>query len=398
LYYWATLPPDAGVAAGVQPLDPLDTDNRNDSKRREPDILEIFDNLSPTPTSADYYERRVNGVSRLVTLARAGTAGPTDRPDNRGVVTVSSQDSLDARLGGGAGGIAAPVLNDYKGTTSTGSKTGLAAFEDVDEIAIVGIPDEADAALTGVTSELIDHCEKLKDRFAVTTALTGTRTSPSSLRRIRDTKYAAVYYPSIRIIDPLSGATKLLPPTGHVMGIYARSDVERGVHKAPANEVVRGAVDLEFDIAKGEQDILNPRGVNVIRSFIGRGIRVWGARTMSSDSSWKYINVRRLFIFLEESIDEATQYAVFEPNDTSLWENLRGSVTAFLTTQWRNSALQGTTAAQAFFVKVGLGETMTQDDIDNGRVIMLIGVAPVKPAEFVIFRIAQLPRGSEVSE
>jgi phage tail sheath protein FI len=176
-------------------------------------------------------------------------------------------------------------------------------------------------------------------------------------------------------------------------------DVERGVHKAPANEVVRGIVTrdlknnnkpLEFTLNKREHDILNPRGVNVIRDFRadGRDIRVWGARTMSSDSMWKYVNVRRLFIFIEQSIDRGTQWAVFEPNSEPTWIAVRTSITNFLRTIWRNGALMGTTQDEAFFVKCDR-TTMTQDDFDNGRLICLIGVAPVKPAEFVIFRISQ---------
>lgn len=180
-------------------------------------------------------------------------------------------------------------------------------------------------------------------------------------------------------------------------GIYARTDIGRGVFKAPANETVRGIVGLEFQITKDEQSILNPRGVNVIRKFPGRGIRVWGARTLSSDPLWKYINVRRLFLFLEESIDEGTQWVVFEPNDQKLWARVRTTITGFLTTQWKEGALMGSTPDEAFFVKCD-ETTMTQDEIDNGRLICIIGVAPVKPAEFVIFRIAQWRSGSEIAE
>jgi phage tail sheath protein FI len=184
-----------------------------------------------------------------------------------------------------------------------------------------------------------------------------------------------------------------------VAGIYARTDIERGVHKAPANEVVRGIITrdlsnnrkpLRYTLSKGEHDILNPRGVNVIRDFRAdrRGIRVWGARTMSSDAMWKYVNVRRLFLFVEESIDEGTQWVVFEPNDEMTWSAVRRSVGNFLIRVWRSGALMGATAEEAFFVKCDR-TTMTQDDIDNGRLVCLIGIAPVKPAEFVIFRISQ---------
>ena len=215
----------------------------------------------------------------------------------------------------------------------------------------------------------------------------------------RDSSYGAVYYPQVRIFDPYVQMDVLIPPAGHITGIYARSDVERGVHKAPANEVVRGIINrdfatdrkpLEFTLSKGQHDILNPRGIDVIRDFRpqGRDIRVWGARTMSSDSQWKYVNVRRLFIFVEESIDEGTQWVVFEPNDETTWSAVVRTITGFLTSVWRSGALMGTTAEQAFFVKCDR-TTMSQDDIDNGRLICLIGIAPVKPAEFVIFRISQ---------
>jgi hypothetical protein len=183
-----------------------------------------------------------------------------------------------------------------------------------------------------------------------------------------------------------------------VTGIYARTDIERGVHKAPANETVRGIIQtdtagegpLEFTISRGDQEILNPRGINVVRDFRpdGRGIRVWGARTLSSDPQWKYVNVRRLFIFVEESIDQGTQWVVFEPNDDTTWARVRRSITNFLITVWRSGALMGTTQDEAFFVRCDR-TTMTQDDFDNGRLICLVGIAPVKPAEFVIIRISQ---------
>jgi phage tail sheath protein FI len=184
-----------------------------------------------------------------------------------------------------------------------------------------------------------------------------------------------------------------------MIGIYARSDNERGVHKAPANEVIRGIDDLEVKLTKEEQDILNPRNINVLRDFRenNRGLLVWGARTISSDPDWKYINVRRLFIFVEHSIDRGTQWVVFEPNGDPLWERVRRVVISFLTNVWRDGALFGRTPAEAFYVKADR-TTMTQYDIDNGRLIVLIGIAPTKPAEFVIFRIGQWAGGSDLTE
>ncbi|MEW6572484.1 MAG: phage tail sheath family protein [Bacillota bacterium] len=349
---------------------------------------ELFDNLSVNSTSSDYFEKRVNGVSNFVVVSKAaGDSGET--PDGPADFT---------NLAGGDDGTTPLDLADFTRTDidTPGQRKGLTAFKEIDEISIVYAPNAA--TIAGLVSALVTHCENLKDRFAIIDAEQGqSNISALNPRSSYDTKYAAFYYPWLKVYDPLSKSYKLVPPGGHVAGIYARSDTERGVHKAPANEVVRGAVDLEFAITKGEQDILNLRGVNCIRAFPGRGIRVWGARTLSSDPLWKYVNVRRLFLFLEESIDEGTQWVVFEPNDEKLWARVRQSITEFLTRVWKDGALMGTTPEEAFFVKCDR-TTMTQDDIDNGRLICIIGVAPVKPAEFVIFRIAQWQGGSEVNE
>ncbi|MDD2620758.1 MAG: phage tail sheath subtilisin-like domain-containing protein, partial [Syntrophomonadaceae bacterium] len=213
-------------------------------------------------------------------------------------------------------------------------------------------------------------------------------------RNIFDSDYAALYHPWLQVFDPLDKRNIFIPPSGSVIGIYARSDTSRGVHKAPANEVVRACVGLDCQYNKGEQDILNPKGVNLIRFFTGQGIRVWGARTASSNSIWKYINVRRLFIFLEQSIKNGSNWVVFEPNDEKLWARVQRTIYSFLNGVWRTGALMGGTPDEAFFVKVDRS-TMSQDDIDNGRLICLIGVSPVKPAEFVIFRITQKTADSE---
>ena len=293
---------------------------------------------------------------------------------------------------------------DYVGTDGgPGKRTGLQVFNQVDVVNIVAIP--------GITSEtvqkaMITHCENLKDRFCVLDSEKDADMDAIQAQRetvISDGGYGALYYPWIKV--PIetkeNGKIKLTqeftPPSGYVTGIYARSDTERGVHKAPANEKVRTVLELQLTISKGEQDILNPKGINCIRSFPGRGIRVWGARTISPDPLWKYVNVRRLFLYIEESIEEGTQWVVFEPNDQKLWARVKQTITQFLTKVWRDGALMGTTAEEAFFVKCDR-TTMTQDDIDNGRLIVLIGVAPVKPAEFVIFRIAQWQGGSAVTE
>lgn len=387
--YWNKVPP-------LPIVDPTDRDNRNDPNRREPTFLEVYDNLSPDDESPDYFKKRVNGISNLIELDvvegeegrpadtdLAMLADPNDNPQQWDGSNITAQDYV---------GVERPITVDGEPEIE---RTGLRGFEHIDEINMVCAPDESDH--DGLTALIVDHCQEPElYRFAI---LQSARDAVpgrigNDLRPPVDSQYAAFYYPWIKILDPRTNRDKLIPPGGHVAGIYARSDIERGVFKAPANEIVRGARSLQFPIGKGEQDILNPIGVNVIRSFTGRGIRVWGARTTSSDPLWKYINVRRLFLFLEESIDEGTQWVVFEPNNEQLWARVRQTIVAFLTTVWRTGALMGTTPDEAFFVKVDRS-TMTQDDIDNGRLICLIGVAPTKPAEFVIFRIAQFTAGAE---
>ncbi len=354
------------------------------TKNPAADIIEIYDNLSSDPISSDYYEKRINGISSLIKLEHKEDGMPT-------IPQVYSETYL-------AGGTDVdPTTTDFEGSrTENGNPTGLAGFEEIDEISIVCVPDEDENAYPGLRSSIISHCENMKDRFAILQ-------TPQSAGPVKDlwppldSKCAAFYYPWISVLDPVLNSYTLVPPGGHVAGIYSRTDQERGVHKAPANEVVRGANSLQLNITKGEQEILNPRGVNCIRSFPGRGIRIWGARTTSSDPKWKYVNVRRLFLYLEESIEEGTQWVVFEPNNEKLWAKVRQTVEEFLTRIWRDGALMGTTRDEAFFVRCDR-TTMTQDDINNGRIIILVGIAPVKPAEFVIFRIAQVAKGSDIAE
>jgi phage tail sheath protein FI len=308
------------------------------------------------------------------------------------------------RLQGGHDGLLAlpDALAGAEADPDVASKkaTGLAALGEIDDIAIVALPDGGgygDVVTSGQAADrLISHAERLRYRIAVVDAPAGS--SMTEIRAFRgrfDSKYAALYHPWIEIFDPLERPSQgapprrlLLPPSGFVTGIYARSDIERGVHKAPANEVVRGLTRFEANINKGRQDVLNPEGINALRFFEGRGNRVWGARTMSSDPEWKYVNVRRLFIYIEHSIDKGTQWAVFEPNGPRLWANIRQTVEDFLLVLWRDGALLGDKPEQAYFVRCDR-TTMTQNDLDNGRMICLVGVAPVKPAEYVIFRIGQ---------
>ncbi len=369
------------------------------------DTVEVFKNLSMNKEHSRYIEEIITeDSSRLIRVADVSDESLPKKP----VPTNDGGKDIVWRLDGGDDGISedddGAINTTYEGSDNEepSKRKGLHTLKNVDGISIVAIP--------GITTQhlqnkLIIHCETMKDRFAVLDSIEmADMDDIQEQSNFYDSKYAALYYPWIRVFDPLSKKRTNVPPSGYMCGIYARSDTERGVHKAPANEIVRGALSLEEEpdgvkrvITKGQQDILNPLGVNCIRTFRGRGIRVWGARTTTSDSLWKYINVRRLFIFLEESIEDGTQWAVFEPNDEKLWARVRQTITQFLTSVWKDGALMGSTPGEAFFVKCDR-TTMTQDDIDNGRLIVQIGVAPVKPAEFVIFRIAQWQGGSAATE
>lgn len=384
-------------------------ESEKDRKFREllerADYFETFDNLSEDETSADCFMKKLgdplNNLSNLVVLTGSG------RPDNTNANLFFEPltGGLDAEVESPDDPFPPFALRDFQGDPGAlpGAKDGLIALGDIDEISILcspdvhNLPSEQKQTFMG---DLLTQCEALKDRFAILDVESGKSNFPNltiPTTAGRQSKYGAIYYPWIKIYDPLSRQIKLVPPGGHVAGIYARSDTERGVHKAPANEVVRGALGVEFRLSKEEQAILNPRGINVIRNFTDRGTLVWGARNIVLDPLWKYINVRRLFIYIEESIEKGTQWVVFEPNSERLWARVRATITQFLTGVWRDGALMGTKPEEAFFVKCDR-TTMTQDDIDNGRLICIIGIAPVKPAEFVIFRIAQWQGGSAATE
>jgi phage tail sheath protein FI len=283
------------------------------------------------------------------------------------------------------------------------NRSGLQAFVSVNEINIVCIPGMASNL---VQKGMISHCEAMKNRFCI---LDPARDADiNALRKqkellVSEKGYAALYYPWIKAtIETLKGGevkliNEYVSPSGYLAGVYARTDRNRGVHKSPANEIVQGAIGVKAAVTQRQQDILNPLGINSIRAFAGRGIRVWEGRTISTDSLWKYVNIRRLFLFLEESIVEGTQWVVFEPDNQKLWASVKQSITQFLTEVWKDGALMGSKVEQAFFVKCDL-TTMTKNDIANGRLIILIGVAPVKPTEFIVFRVTHSPGGSTVSE
>jgi phage tail sheath protein FI len=259
------------------------------------------------------------------------------------------------------------------------------------------------AEMRDLQGKMIAHAELMGDRMAILDTPDGLISQEVLEWRMNtagyDSKMAALYWPWIEVMDPLSGRPTRIPPSGHIAGVWARTDEERGVHKAPANEVIRGANGLAFQITHAEQGELNRNGINCIRAFPGRGIRIWGARTLSSDPEWRYINVRRLFNFIAESIMIGTQWSVFEPNDERLWGKLATNVGSFLSRVHRSGALSGASPQEAYFVKCD-AETNPPEVVEAGQVVCEIGVAPVKPAEFVIFRLSQFTGGggAEVAE
>ncbi len=337
-----------------------------------------------------------NKKPELVELLIADPAAPLEK-----VAPREQQQSLsiDTKQ------LAPATVSDFQGAAL--ERTGIESLEAISDITMVVVPDLMSTVpgqnldlttVKAVQTAIIAHCERLGDRVAILDA--PPNLNPQQVKSWRmevtgfDSSYAAMYYPWVEVSDPVTNQPALVPPSGHVAGIWARNDNTRGVHKAPANEVVRGATGLAYNCTKGEQDVLNPNAVNCIRAFPGMGIRVWGARTLSSNPSWRYINVRRLFNFVEKSIEGGTQWVVFEPNEPRLWAKVRRDVNAFLTTVWRDGALFGLSPAEAFYVKCD-SELNPPESRDLGRLVIEIGMAPVKPAEFVIFRISQWQPGME---
>ena len=285
------------------------------------------------------------------------------------------------------------IIGDDSGEAS--KRTGLYALSNIADIKVIAIPNGTSQR---IQNAMIEHCEKMKNRFALLDPeKSATLDEIRRQRSLYDSKFAALYYPWLKIRHPATGEIVSIPPSGHICGIYARNDAQRGVYKAPANEAIEGTIGPDLQINKAQQAILNPRGINCLREFSRRGFRVWGTRTTSNDPLWKYINVQRLLLYLEESIEKGTKWVVFEPNDEPLWARVRQMITQFLTSTWINGAFMGATQEEAFFVKCDR-DTMTQDDIDNGRLVVVIGIAPVKPAEFTIFRIYQLAGSSVTKE
>ena len=372
------------------------------------ETVETFENLSLKPDALNNVcvkTAKSDLICVEVTAAKAPAAPapkekdkdgkeiPAPAPKAASIVPYElcggSGSELVLTLQGGSNGSVLTVTPDaFLGKDDgPGKRTGLQAFQENGNVSIMAIPG---VTAPEVQASLIAFCENKKSCFAILDVPMELKKTNdvANFRDMYDSTYAAMYHPWLEMYDAGSKRSAYFPPSGAMAGIYARTDIERGVHKAPANEVVRGCTGLSCAYNEGEQDILNPIGVNLIRSFTGRGIRVWGARTISSNGLWKYLNVRRLFIYVEESIKANTNWVVFEPNSTTLWSRVTRTIETFLATCWRDGALAGSSPDEAFFVECG-PTTMTQDDIDNGRLICQIGIAPVKPAEFVIFRITQ---------
>lgn len=350
------------------------------------DIEESYPKCSLNPAAPDYLPTALE-KSNLAVI----TVAPRDKADDLLVLMGAdiAAESLQIEVSGGFNGTLDKVNADtFNGVDlGSGKRSGIEAFRDITDVSILAVPGITDA---NVQTKLIAHCEELADRFAVLDApLESTKVDELNLHRSAyDSSYAALYAPWLQYYDTLRNRSVFIPPSGSVCGIYGRTDIQRGVHKAPANEVVQGCTGLSVEYNAAENGKLNPNGVNLIRHIPGMGIRIWGARTCSSNGNLKYVNIRRLFIFLEQSIRFNTGWVVFEPNDERLWSRVKESISLFLDTQWRSGALMGSTPEEAFYVNVG-HSTMSQDDISNGRLICEIGVAPVHPAEFMTFRITQ---------
>lgn len=345
---------------------------------------EVYTGLNFNPLSPDYIVTRLSG-SQLIRVSVSETdeiGNPAEAILGPGITngTVSFE-------GGSDGTMEKVNAETFIGVDKgPGMRTGLASFVENNVVSMMAVPG---ITIPEVVVALVAQCENLGNRFAVIDMpkeLVNTK-DLIEYRGMIDSTYAAMYHPWIQVFDRSTQKPGYIPPSGAILGIYSRTDIARGVHKAPANETVM-CTGLSTNYTKNEQDILNPEGINLIRLLPGQGIRVWGARTASSNSAFKYVNVRRLFIYVEESIKANTGWVVFEPNDSTLWTRVQITIASFLDSMWRSGMLAGGSPAEAFFVEIG-AQTMTKDDIMSGRLICNVGIAPSRPAEFVIFRVTQ---------
>jgi phage tail sheath protein FI len=366
--------------------------------KRGGQVAETFDNVTSKrgPTNVATV---VRAQSRLITIEEV-RGRPLAMPVKGTELTLATPAAVLP--------VRQVAARDYVGDAA--DRTGFAGLEAVDEVTMLCVPDLMaarqqdlldDEGVKAVQLAMIAHCELMADRVAILDPPPSLNAQRAKQWRVDDagydSKYATLYWPWIKVMDPVSGRPGFVPPCGHVAGVWARSDSTRGVHKAPANEVVRGVIAPELTITRAEHDQLNPVAVNCIRAFPGQGVRIWGARTLSSDPEWRYLNVRRLFNFVEESILSGTNWVVFEPNDPKLWDSVKRTIAMFLRRVWRDGALFGRTPAEAFYVKCDEENNPTESR-DAGILTVEIGIAPVKPAEFVVFRLSQFSAGAAVEE
>lgn len=352
----------------------------------ESGAAEKYEKLSLDPRHSRYFRKIIESASppSIVSVTKgSSTAAPaTNMP--------AEIDPALPLQGGKNEDLGALTDNDFI--------NALATLEVIDDVNMICIPDRATQT---VQDAMITHCQKMQDRFAILDPQQGVQPSDGIETQRKalgsDRGFAALYYPRIRISNPFGGDPLLVPPSGHIAGVFARTDETKGVHKAPANEQLLGALELETPLTLAEMGRLNEQGINVLRSIPGRGIRVWGARTISANTQWRYVNVRRLLLFIEESIQEGTQFAVFEPNNISLRKQVERTVVDFLTRVWRAGALFGATPEQAFRVRVD--EELNPPDVRAlGQLIIEVIVVPTTPAEFIVFRIISDPTGNVLQE
>jgi uncharacterized protein len=394
--------PDADITVVVERSEAGETDDGPSpfkvSVVERGDVVEEYDNLTLDPKSDRNAASVVNATSTRVKVA-------VDL--DKGVDLSQLIDVLKPGVYSLEKAAPIPVaVNGKRFAGSESARSGINGLSIADEVTMVIVPDLITAATKddgtvdlnlwkAVQTSLIGHCELQGNRMAILDAPPGM--TPQQIKEWRsdtamyDSAFATLYYPWIKVENPAgtNGDREMfVPPSGHIAGVWARTDDTRGVWKAPANDTIRGCLDVERNITKNEQSLLNPIGINCIRPFGTRGIRIWGARTLSSDTDWRYINVRRLFNMVETTIMDGTQFAVFEPNDMKLWEGVSRTLSGFLDGLWKAGALFGASADQAFYVKCD-AETNPPQSIDEGKLVVEVGIAPVKPAEFVIFRISQ---------
>ncbi len=363
---------------------------------------EVFENLTLRRGDDRYAVDVINATENGSIFVQLEDLQP------RGVSVANRQPGAGTyALVEGSETVTALLPSDFQGDVA--AREGVDGLEAIDDITMIVVPDlmrayedgllDAEGVIS-VQKGILAHCERMENRVAILDTPPGL--SPQEMEQWRaqanlvtDGGYGALYYPWIKVDDPASQGSIFIPPSGHVAGVWSRTDTRRGVHKAPANEELMGVIGIEQDLTHAELGTLNVQSVNCIRSFPGRGVRIWGARSLAEASSeWRYINVRRLINYIKGSIEQGTQWVPFEPNDQALWARVRRDVTAFLTRTWGQGALFGATASDAFYVKCD-SETNPPEVIDAGMMVCEIGVAPVKPAEFVIFRISQFTPGAE---